>query len=113
MTKLVTSRGAASTAAPQRSKNPAVSVASNTSWAKPMSPTSSASNSNEVTMPKFAPAPRMAQNRSGFWSGLAVWTVPSASTICADLRWSMVSPCSRTSQPMPPAVARPPTPTPP
>ena len=35
-------------------------------------PTGWRSNSNEVAMPKFAPAPRMAQNRSAFWSGLAV-----------------------------------------
>ena len=88
--KLVRSRGAASWAAPHRCRNPAVSPASRTSWAKPTSPTSSTSNSNEVTMPKFAPAPRTAQNRSGFSCASARRPCrrPARSRPLAGGRWS-------------------------
>ena len=53
-----------------------MSLASRASWAQPTSPTSSTSNSKEVTIPKFAPAPRTAQNSSGF--SVALTRVDSA-----------------------------------
>ncbi len=60
MNSPLTSRGAASIAAPQPSRNPATSDASVTSWANPIRPTRAASNSKAVATPKFAPAPRIA-----------------------------------------------------
>ena len=58
-------------------------------------------------MPKLPPPPRIAQNRSGFSSGLARVTVPSASTISADRRLSSASPYFGISQPMPPPSVNP------
>ena len=54
-----------------------------------------ARNVNSVTAPKLPPPPRIAQKRSGFSSALAVTCEPSASTICAESRLSMVSPWRR------------------
>ena len=61
----------------------------------PCSPMSWQRNVNEVTMPKFPPPPRSAQNRSGWESSLAVTKVPSASTTSADSRLSTVRPKRR------------------
>ena len=61
----------------------------------PCSPMSWQRNVNEVTMPKFPPPPRSAQNRSGWESSLAVTKVPSASTTSADSRLSTVRPNRR------------------
>src|SRR5215468_4132176 len=58
----------------------------------PCSPMSWQRNVNEVTMPKFPPPPRSAQNRSLLVSSLAVTNVPSASTTSAASRLSTVSP---------------------
>ena len=107
------SRGAASTISPNPSRNVGVSSTWNTSCAQPSSPTSAASNSNAVTIPMFDPAPRTAQKRSGRVSASVRTIDPSASTSSAARRWSIVRPCSRARKPMPPAVASPPTPTPP
>ena len=90
-----------------------MSLASKASWANAIVPTRAAVKSKDVAMPKFDPAPRTAQNRSGSSSGVARTTRPSASTSSTAVRWSMVSPCERANQPTPPAVASPPTPTPP
>ncbi len=56
-----------------------MSVASKASWAKAIVPTRAAVTSKEVATPKFAPAPRTPQNRSGSASALARTTRPSAS----------------------------------
>lgn len=50
---------------------------------------------NEVTMPKFPPPPRSAQNRSAFSVSLVVTKLPSASTTSADSRLSTVRPYAR------------------
>ena len=52
-------------------------------------------NSNDVTTPKLPPPPRIAQNRSGCWSALVVMTEPSARTISAEIRLSIVRPDRR------------------
>ena len=75
-----------------------------------MGPTSCRRYSNSVTTPKLPPPPRSAQNRSGCSVALARTQRPSASTTCADSRLSIVSPCTRVSQPQPPPSVRPPTP---
>ena len=106
------SRGAASSAAPHRSRKPAVSLASSTSCAQ-----------SDVTDLVHLELERGddAEVRAGAAHGpeqigvllrSARMTEPSASTISTARRWSMVRPCSRTSQPIPPAVASPPTPDP-
>jgi hypothetical protein len=61
----------------------------------PPSPMSWQRNVNEVTMPKFPPPPRKAQNRSLWEFSLAVTNVPSASTTSADSRLSTVRPKRR------------------
>ena len=50
------------------------------------------SNSNAVTIPKLAPAPRMPQNRSAFSSALARTSRPSAVTSSTARRQSIDSP---------------------
>ena len=67
-------------------------------------------NSNSVTTPKFEPAPRTAQNRSGFSDSLAVTNSPSAVTNSTDSSWSIVSPYLRINQPMPPPRVNPASP---
>ena len=61
----------------------------------PCSPMSWQANVKEVTMPKFPPPPRSAQNRSPWESSLAVTNVPSARTTSAAIRLSTVSPKRR------------------
>ena len=61
----------------------------------PCSPMSWQRNVNEVTMPKFPPPPRSAQNRSLCELSLAVTNAPSASTTSADSRLSTVRPNRR------------------
>ena len=67
-------------------------------------------NSNEVTIPKFAPAPRMPQKSSGCSSSLARTCRPSAVTSSTDSRLSIVRPSLRCSRPIPPPSVRPATP---
>jgi hypothetical protein len=67
-------------------------------------------NSNSVTTPKFPPPPRIPQKRSGWSSGLARTTSPSAVTTSADRRLSIVRPNRRISRPTPPPNVGPPTP---
>ena len=50
---------------------------------------------NEVTIPKFPPPPRSAQNRSPWELSLAVTKVPSARTTSAASRLSTVRPKRR------------------
>ncbi len=61
----------------------------------PCSPMSWQRNVNEVTMPKFPPPPRSAQNRSLYELSLAVTNVPSARTTSAASRLSTVRPKRR------------------
>ena len=61
----------------------------------PCSPMSWQRNVNEVTMPKFPPPPRSAQNRSLCEFSLAVTNVPSARTTSAARRLSTVRPKRR------------------
>ena len=61
----------------------------------PCSPMSWQRNVNEVTMPKFPPPPRKAQNRSLCELALAVTKLPSASTTSAASRLSTVRPKRR------------------
>src|SRR5215212_7825146 len=49
-------------------------------------PTGTSRYWNLVTTPKFPPPPRIAQNRSGFTSSLAVTVRPSAVTSSTDTR---------------------------
>ena len=65
---------------------------------------------NRVTTPKLPPPPRIAQKRSGFSSALARTRSPSASTISAASRLSIVSPHLRVRWPRPPPSVSPPTP---
>ena len=58
-------------------------------------PTACRRNVNEVTTPRFAPAPRTAQNRSAFSSRLARRTRPFAVTISTSSRLSTVQPNRR------------------
>ena len=58
-------------------------TASGTGWRR---------NLNRVTTPKLPPPPRIAQNRSGSWSSSTTRTSPSAVTISAASRLSMVEP---------------------
>jgi hypothetical protein len=67
-------------------------------------------NSNEVTTPKLPPPPRSAQNSSGSSLAETRCSAPSAVTIVAPIRLSIVSPCLRVSQPKPPPRVRPATP---
>ena len=62
-------------------------------------------------MPKLPPPPRTAQNRSGSAASLTVTRRPSAVTRSTSTRLSIVRPCLRASQPMPPPRVRPPRPT--
>ena len=62
-------------------------------------------------MPKLPPPPRTAQNRSGSAASLTVTSRPSAVTRSTSTRLSIVRPCLRASQPMPPPRVRPPRPT--
>ena len=61
----------------------------------PCSPMSWQRKVNEVTMPKFPPPPRSAQNRSLCELSLAVTNVPSARTTSAASRLSTVRPNRR------------------
>ncbi len=70
-------------------------------------PTGWSPNSNWVTTPKFPPPPRMAQNRSAFSFSLTCLFWPSAVTISAEMRLSIVSPCFRVSHPNPPPSVSP------
>ncbi len=67
-------------------------------------------NTKDVTMPKFQPAPRIPQNRSGSSFSLARTERPSAVTSSTARRLSMVSPNCRWSRPTPPPSVRPATP---
>ena len=58
-------------------------------------------------MPKLPPPPRIAQNRSGFSRTLTWISLPSAVTISAEIRLSIVMPNFRVSQPNPPPSVRP------
>lgn len=67
---------------------------------------------NSVTTPNWAlPPPRSAQNRSGSRRASTSRIRPSAVTIRAPVRLSLVSPYARLTTPMPPPSARPATPT--
>src|SRR5829696_3556145 len=68
-------------------------------------------NWKRVATPKLPPPPRMAQNRSG-WCWSSIWRIwPSAVTSSAASRLSMVRPCLRTRNPIPPPRVSPPIPT--
>ena len=70
------------------------------------------SNRSDVTTPNWPPpAPRRPQNKSGSWSSSQSTTLPSASTTCAPMRRSQVSPCLRPRRPIPPPRVRPVMPT--
>ncbi len=86
--------GAASAA----STNPAiVSAVAGSNSRPPTIPDSGYSrNLNRVTTPKLPPPPRTAQNRSGSCDSSTTWTAPSAVTISAASRLSIVSPWLRT-----------------
>ena len=88
------SSGAASAAA----TNPAiVSAVAGRISSPPTIPGSSCSrNWNRVTTPKLPPPPRIAQKRSGSCSSSTTRTAPSAVTISAASRLSIVRPCLRT-----------------
>ena len=66
---------------------------------------------NRVATPKLPPPPRIAQNRSGCESPSTCRSSPSAVTISAASRSSIVSPYLRTRYPMPPPRVMPPMPT--
>ena len=66
---------------------------------------------SRVATPKFPPPPRSAQNRSAWWSASTRRNSPSAVTISAASRSSIVIPCLRTRKPMPPLSVMPPMPT--
>ena len=68
-------------------------------------------NRNRVATPKFPPPPRIAQNRSGSFSASTRRSSPSAVTMSAASRSSIVRPCLRTRNPMPPPSVIPPIPT--
>ena len=70
-------------------------------------PTGCSRYSNDVTIPKLPPPPRIAQKRSGFSSSLAVTISPCAVTTSAERRLSTVAPCFRISHPIPPPSVRP------
>ena len=74
-------------------------------------PTGWRRNTNRVTTPKLPPPPRTAQKRSGLRCSLAVTIRPSAVTSSTETRLSIVRPCLRTSQPIPPPSVRPASPT--
>ena len=63
-----------------------------------------------MTTPKLPPPPRIAQKRSGFSFSLDVTKLPSASTMSAPSRLSMVRPKVRVRWPMPPPSVSPATP---
>ncbi len=88
------SSGAASASA----MNPAiVSTVAGSSSIPPTTVSSGCSaNRNRVATPKFPPPPRIAQNRSGSCSASTRWSSPSAVTISAASRLSIVRPCLRT-----------------
>ena len=98
-------------APPRPATNGAASVASKRIVAWTTLPTSAASISTAVRMPKFAPAPRTAHSRSGSCSASVRTSAPSARTSSAATTWSSVSPYDRPRKPCPPAVTSPPTPT--
>ena len=64
-------------------------------------------NSNSVTIPKFPPPPRTAQNRSECSCSEARSIRPSAVTISTATRLSDDRPASRDNQPNPPPSVRP------
>ena len=69
-------------------------------------------SSRAVTTPKLPPPPpRQAQRRSGFVTGSAVTTRPSAVTIRTERMLSQVAPNARAANPTPPPSARPEIPT--
>ena len=67
-------------------------------------------NSNDVTMAKFPPPPRTAQNSSGWLVSSARKSLPSAVTMSTEMTLSTQSPWVWRSQPIPPDKVRPPTP---
>jgi hypothetical protein len=73
-------------------------------------PTSCSWNSNVVTTPKLPPPPLSAHNNSGFSAAEAATILPSAVTICAEIRLSQLRPANVESQPMSPPRVRPATP---
>ena len=73
-------------------------------------PTGASSNSNSVTTPKFAPAPRTPQKSSSFSSALAFTSSPSAVTRSTRRSLSTERPCLRMIQPIPPPSVKPATP---
>ena len=108
MTWPVSVRSASSIARPHRSRKVAVSLASKASWANAIVPTRAAVKSKEVAMPKFDPAPRTAQKRSGSSSGVARTTRPSASA-SFDRGEVVDGQAVRASEPAHPARGRQPT----
>ena len=70
-------------------------------------PTGWSLNSNCVTTPKLPPPPLIAQNKSVFSFSLARILSPSAVTISAATRLSIVMPYFRVNHPKPPPNVRP------
>ena len=106
---VVSSSGAAS--ASTRKEAITSGVAGRKSSPPTIWPTSCRRNFSRVATPKFPPPPRSAQNRSGWLSASARSSSPSAVTTSAASRSSMVMPCLRTRNPIPPLSVIPPTPT--
>ena len=73
-------------------------------------PSSCSRNSNDVTMPKLGPAPRIPQNRSAFSSSLTRSRSPSAVTRSTASMLSTENPHRRWSRPIPPPRVSPATP---
>ena len=88
------SSGAASAAA--RKSTITRAVAGSTSIPPTIPSRGCSRNLSRVATPKLPPPPRMAQNRSGCCSSLAMTSWPSAVTTSAASRLSMVSPSRRT-----------------
>src|SRR5436190_229393 len=64
----------------------------------------------ETATPKFWPAPRMAQKRSGWEMGDTLMMLPSARTNVAESILSMTRPWRGVNQPQPPPRDNPPMP---
>ena len=109
--KPFTARGAAGRKSRyQRSTSGSCSIGHIVGPAITVDPTGCVRNWNSVTMPKFPPPPRSAQNSSGCSSALACTCVPSASTTSAPMQAVDVRPKRRERWPMPPPSVSPPTP---
>ena len=103
------SSGAASASA----TNPSIvsGVAGNMSIPPTTVSSSCRRNRNRVATPKLPPPPRIAQNRSGCVSSSTCRVSPSAVTISAASRSSIVRPYFRRRKPTPPPSVMPPIPT--